>query len=352
MKSRILSACALAACVCATAVAAGEAAGAATGTAGARQEKQDAKQQGPKVSRDEMKATEKVEKAQGAEAKLQAAAEYLKKYPQGALRSKVAEYVAGQVGAVTDNQLQASLAETYRVLFNQPGEAARVDRILLAAYINSNRTQDAFDASTAYLAADPDDVDILKNLAILALNEAVRGDLKYVKQGRQHAARAIELLEADKRPAVLDAAQWPGYKAKSLPLAYQAAGILAYRDGDKKAARAHLEKAVELKSADPNTFLALLNLANEEYETLSLEYRASEGPARDAALKRVEAQVDRLIAFYAQAIVAMEADGRFEPILPQMRQELERNYKFRHNDSTEGMQQLIDKYKQAMAASR
>jgi len=347
MKSRILSACVLAACAGAFAVAAAPAAAAQE-----KQEAKDAKQQGPKVSRDEAKAWEKVEKAQGPEAKLQAAAEFLKKYPQGQLRPQVADYLATQITEVTDNQLQASLAETYRVLFNQPGEAQRMDRVLLAAYINAGRTQDAFAASAAYLSANPDDVDILNNLGVLAVNEAVRGDMKYLKQGRQHAARAVELLEADKRPEVMDAARWPAFRAKALPLAHQTLGILAEREGDKKTALAHLEKAVELKSTEPSTYLVLINLANQDYETLSLEYRASQGPARDAALKKVEAQVDKLIQFSARALAAMDGDARYQQVIPQVRQDLERNYRFRHNDSTEGMQQLIDKYKQEMAASR
>jgi hypothetical protein len=345
MKFRIITACALAACVC---VGAASVAAATPASIALGQEKKE----GAKVSGDEAKAAEKINKAQSAEAKLQAAAEFLKKYPQSSLRPRIGEALAAAVNAEQDNQLRASLAETYRAIFNQPGEAERVEGTLLAAYINSGRTEEAYQVAQTWLAKNPDDVDILRSLTVLASNEAIKNNTKFVAEGRRYGQRAVELIESDKRPASIEEAQWAGYKTKWRPALYRELGVLARHAGDKAAAKAALEKAVELKSSDPAVYLILGDYASQEYQLLALEYRASEGAAKQAALKKVEAHLDRMIDISARALAAIEGNPQYQPAVAQLRQDLESNYKYRHNNSTEGLQQLIDKYKQEFAAAR
>jgi hypothetical protein len=349
MKSRILSACALAACVSAAATVV------AAAPIGARhfgqEAKQGAKQEGPSVSGDEMKAAEKINKAKTAEAKLQAAAEFLKKYPKSALRQRVAEAVAAIVLAEQDAQLQVSLAETYRVVFNQPGEADLVAGKLLVSYINAGRAEEAFAHGREWLAKNPEDVNILSGLTVLASNEANKNNGKFIAEGRRYGQQAVALIEADKRPASIEEGQWAGYKAQRLPAIYRELGVLAMRAGDEAAAKAAMEKAAELKSPDPAVYLVLNDFAGRDYERLSLEYRASEGAAREAALKRVEAHLDRMIELMARGVAAMDGKAQYQQALPQMRQDLEANYRYRHNNSDAGLQQLIDKYKQEFAAA-
>ena len=105
MKFRILSAFAL---VCALAF------GAAA---------QDDKGNQPKVSGGEKDAAAKIDKAKGPEAKLQAAAAFVKKYPQSALRRQVAEGLAQEIRGAADEQIKVSLAQTFMDIFNQPDEA-------------------------------------------------------------------------------------------------------------------------------------------------------------------------------------------------------------------------------------
>lgn len=350
MKLRILSAWALAACACGAggAVAAGAAKAAAVQTQQAAAPQQDES----KVSGDERKAAEKINKAQSAEAKLQAASEFFKKHPQSVLRPRIAEALGAAVLSEQDERLKASLAETYKAVFNRPGESDRVEGALLAAYINTGRTEEAYRAGQAWLAKNPDDVDILRNLTILASNESIKGNNKFVEQGRGHGRKALELIEADKRPADFDAAKWEAYKASSLPTLYRELGVLATRAGDKAAAKAAMEKAASLKSSDPAVYLVLSEFAGQDYEMLTLEYKATEGPAKQAVLQKVQAHVDKMIDLYARAVASMDGNAQYQPAVAQLRQDLESNYKYRHNNSTEGMQQLIDKYKQEFAAAR
>ena len=334
MKLRILSACALA-CACALAGA---------GVAAAQDNK--GGQAEVKVSGGERDAAAKIEKAKGPEARLQAAAEFVKKYPKSALRPQVAQKVADEIAGVQDTQLKISLAQTYLDFFNEPAEAALVNDALLNAYLNAGRSDEAFKMGSARLAKNPEDVNLLRSLAIVASNEAIKGNTAYAAQGLQYGTKAIELLEADKKPAGADDAKWAAYKAETLPALYRATGIIAFKTNDQAAAIARLEKAAALKSTDPGVYLLLGNLNYDKYERLAKQYQVMPaGASKDAALKQVEAQIDKTIEAYAQAIAITEGNAQYQTAHDAMKQDIENLYKYRHHGSTEGLQQVIDKYK-------
>ena len=87
-------------------------------------------------------------------------------------------------------------------------------------------------------------------------------------------------------------------------------------------------------------------LFNDEYQNEGKQYQSmAAGPARDAQLKKVQALLDNVIDAYAHAVALSEGNVTLQHIRQQYAQDLESYYKYRHNGSTEGMQQLIDKYK-------
>src|ERR671920_325347 len=227
MMFRILSALALA---CALAVAA------------AAQEKP--KQDAPKVSGGERDAAQKIEKAKGTEAKLQAAAAFVKKYPQSPLRGKIADALAREIAETTDHQAKGSLAQTFLEIFNLPEEAPLVTASLLNSYVNTGQTQDAMTLGAQWLAEHPDDVAVMQNLTILASAEAIKNNNAFIAQGRDLGARAITLLEADRTPAGFDAAKWPEFKRAALVSLYRETGVLAFKSGDNAAALPLMEKAI------------------------------------------------------------------------------------------------------------
>ena len=332
MKFRILPACALA-CACVLGVARGAAA-------------QDSnKQAEAKVSGGERDAAAKIDKAQGPEAKLQAAAAFIQKYPKSSLRPKVAEALAGEIANTQDKQLKISLAETYLSLFNEPGEGDQVNSILLNAYIDAGRADEAFKMASARLAKNPDDVDLLRALAIVASNEVIKGNNAYAAQGQQYGAKAIELLEADKKPAGVDDAKWASYKAEALPALYRATGIIAYKTNDTATATARLQKAAALKSTDPAVYLLLSDLTFNEFDLRNKEYIVAPAAEKPSALKRRDEAIDKAIEAYAQAVAVTDGQAQFQQANAGLREDLEKFYKSRHNGSTEGLQQLIDKYK-------
>jgi hypothetical protein len=332
MKYRFLSACVLAACACGLLAGAGAA--------------QETKQAEVKVSGGERSAVEKITKAAGPEAKIQAAAEFLKKYPQSALRPQVAEAVAAEITGVQDAQLKASLAETYVALFNAPGEADRVGFILIDSYILGDRAPEAFRAAGPWLQKNPEDIDTMRRLATTALNASIRGDNTFLAQGQQLGAKALELVEADKRPAHIDDARWAAYKTEATPALHRELGILAFRAGDRGLARKHLARAAELNHADPNVYLILVQMADEDYNLMAKEYQVMPaGAAKAAFLPKVEASLDQAINAFAQALAVIDGNAQYQAASEQLRRDVESYYKYRHNGSTEGLQQLIDKYK-------
>ena len=74
-----------------------------------------------------------------------------------------------------------------------------------------------------------------------------------------------------------------------------------------------------------------------------------DGPDREAQLKKVFVLLDRLIDADAHFLALSDGNAQLANVLQQEMQYLETNYKFRHEGKTDGMQQLIDKYKAAPA---
>jgi hypothetical protein len=333
MKLRILAACALA---CAFA------SGAATAVY-AQGDK--TKQAEVKVSGGERDAFAKFEKANGAEAKIQAGAEFIKKYPKSTLRPQVAKAVADEIAKTSDEQLKISLAETYLDFFSDPSEAALVNDALLNAYINAGSTDKAFKMGSARLAKNPEDVDLLRSLAVIASNETIKDNKTYSAQGLQYGAKAIELLEADKRPEGVDEAKWAAYKAESLPTLYRATGIIAYKTNDKATAMARLQKAADMKFSDPGVYLILSELTYDDYDRLSKEYNVAPAAQKTAALAKAQAALDKVIETYAQAVGMTEGNAQYQQAHDALKEDVTKFYKFRHNNSDQGLQQLLDKYK-------
>lgn len=343
MRVRILSACAtvLFASAFLLAAGAGEGASARQITLG-----QPAQPDAAKVSEEERKAAQKINEAKDNAAKLAATTEFIGKYPKSGLRPRIGEAFASMVNGTDDPAQRITYAEQYLKLFGEPGEPERVSASLLDAYIITNRAADAFRLGAAWLEKNPDDVDVMRRLAVVGLNEAIKGNDKFVKQGNTYGGKAIEILEADRRPASTAPADWAEYKTKWMPAIYREAGFLAMSSGDRATAKARLLKAAELKNPDPAVYAYIGQMNDEEYAEMAKAYQAMPaGAEKQARLKEVEAQMDRAIEYYARAIAVAGDKPEYANLRTQVRAGLEEYYKFRHNGSTNGLQQLIDKYK-------
>jgi hypothetical protein len=302
-------------------------------------------QQQPGASAPEVAAIKKINEATNAAAKLDAAAEFIKKFPKSTKRLEVVNHVAGSIDNVADATQRVTLTEKALTIFTLPDESDELTRSLLDAYLSAGRAADAFRVAAAWLPKHPDEADAMRRLAITATNESIKGNNTFINQGRDYAMKAIAQLEANRPIPGIDAAAWTEYKTKFLPALYREAAILALRAGDKAAAKPSAEKAAALKSSDPMVYVLLSDIANEEYNQQVRKNQAMPaGPEKSADVMRILKILDNLIELYAQTVAMVEGDAKFAEAAKAIRGDLEHYYKYRHN-STDGLQALIDKYK-------
>lgn len=299
----------------------------------------------PKVSDAENKAALAINSAPDAAAKLAAAGEFLKKYPKSTLRLQIASYVAGQIAQVADATQKLALVEGFQKVFKEDKELEAIQLVTLDAYLSLKRVDDAFAHAALILAKEPENVAVMSHLALAGTEEAKRQNAKYVPVSLQYGLKAIELIEANKKPAYLDDARWESQKSM-LPLLYLDMGILSLVSGKPAEAKPHFEKAAALNPAEPTSYALLGNVLDDEYQQLAEAHRTMpEGKQKEETLKKATEMMDKAIDLYARALAASAGKPEHKPLQDQLLQAITPYYKYRHNGSTAGLQQLIDKYK-------
>jgi tetratricopeptide (TPR) repeat protein len=308
--------------------------------------KQDDKSKAPQVSDAENKALAKINAAVGADAKLTAADEFVKKHAKSAERPKVVQHIAGEITKVQDAAQQVALWERFLTVFTEPGDTDLIAPTLVEAYLKANRVDDMFRVGATAVQKNPNDVVMLTQLAIFGIEQAKQQNPKYVQQSMQYGAKAIELIEADKKPELMDATGWNQYKTYWLPQLYQSLGLVSLMTGNKAEAKARLDKAAAINDSDPFTFVLLGSMANDQYQELAEKHKTmNAGPVKDDTLKQAHERLDSVIEFYARAVALAEGKPAYQRLRDQIMQDLQTYYKYRHKGSTDGLQQLIDKYK-------
>jgi len=238
-----------------------------------------------------------------------------------------------------------SLAQNYQTIFNQASERELAVRLLINACGAAQRVEEAFTAGSQFLAQNSDSVRVLVVLMLMGADQAKLKNTKFVEPSIHYGDHAIELLEANQKPADMDVVSWQQYK-DVLPGMYQSLGFLNLLKGNVAEARSRLTRAVEMAPLDPFNYLFFSSALNEEYQNSAKRYLAMpDGPTKADELQKVLASLDRVIDAYAHMLALSEGNPRLEQARQQMRQDLESYYKYRHNNSVEGMLQLIDKYK-------
>jgi hypothetical protein len=300
----------------------------------------------PGLSADEQKMLAAITAATDPAAKYKAVEALIKKYPKTSARGRVAREAADQVADLKDATQKVTLAQQYAAIFTEPSEQQVIIPVLIDAFAAANRIDEAFSTGAEFLTRNPDSLFVLVGLMSLGTDQAKQKNPKFISQSLQYGTHAIELMEADKKPDYIDDAGWKKYKDTALPSLYQSKGLLNLVKGDRDGAKAGLTKAAELAPNDPFNYLLLAGILNDEYQEAAKRYQAmASGPAKDEELKKILASLDLVIEAYAHTIALAEGVERLAPARQQYLQDLEAYYKYRHNNSTAGMQQLIDKYK-------
>ncbi len=299
----------------------------------------------PKVSEAEAKAVEAVNSAPDAAAKLTAAGEFLKKHSKSTLRSEVAAYVAGEIAKVVDASQKLKLAEDFQKVFQEDQDLESIQLVRLDGLLALKRIDEAFSHAASILAKHPDNVAVMSHLAMAGTEEAKRQNAKHVPVSLQYGLKSIELIEANKKPPDLDDARWEKQKGM-LPLLYLNMGILSLVSSNPAEAKVRFDKSIALNPAEPMSYALLGNMVDDEYQQLAQTHKTMpEGKQKEETLKKATERMDQAIDLYARALGASAGKPEHKPLQDQILQNITPYYKYRHNGSTEGLQQLIDKHK-------
>ncbi|HKQ90311.1 MAG TPA: hypothetical protein VJZ77_06490 [Blastocatellia bacterium] len=313
------------------------------------QDKQQSKDDLPKISEGEQKAIEKINAASGVAEKLKAAAEYVKKNSKSQMRPRIAAYVSDQIAKVTDHNQRIGFVENFTKTFNLPEEADLIKPTLIDSLIGSNKFEEAFNEGSKHLEKKPDDVIVLTQVAWAGANQARAQQqpnqpppAALLKNASAAGAKAVEMLEADKKPEGMDAAFWGNFRNSWLPRLYQAQGVILYFSDDKTGAKDKLEKAAGLDPYDPPTLLMLSDILNTEYTKLGERYQAER---KQALLNEALQKMDELIDWLARAAAATEGNAQYEKLNKDIMDQLKNYYSYRHEGKADGLTELVKKYK-------
>jgi tetratricopeptide (TPR) repeat protein len=320
-----------------------------TAALAAAQDKQQANNDAPKISEGEQKAIDKIKSANGVAEKLKASAEYLKKNGKSQMRPRVAVYVSDEIVKVTDHNQRVGFAENFTKTFNQAEDADLIKPTLIESLIALNRFEEAFNEGSKYVERKPDDVIVLTMLASAGANQAgnqIQSNQAppagMLQKASDAGAKAVELLEADKKPEKMDAAYWNTFRNTWLPRLYSAQGIILFVNKDKVAAKDKLEKAIGLDPYDLGTLLMLRNISNDEYTSLVERYQSER---KQALLNEALQKMDELIDWLARAAAVTEGNAQYDAMNKQIMDQLNEMYAFRHEKKMDGLKELIQKYK-------
>jgi tetratricopeptide (TPR) repeat protein len=299
----------------------------------------------PTLPEAEIKAAKALETAADVPAKFVAAEAFVKKYPASKLRPQLAGYMSNQVFAVTDPAQKLVMGQKFLALFSEPTEVKLVQPALVDAYVLLSRFDEAFDTAATYLTNDAEDIQLRVLLALSGADLARKQNVKYMKVSSEYGAKAIELIETDKKPAAMENDIWLKEKAL-LPVLYQQMAIISLVEQKPSEAEPKLEKAVKLDPADPFNYALLASITNNEYQTLAATIQGMPASkSKDEMVQKANKILDKVIEQYAHAVALSEGKPQFQPLRNQLLEDLTTYYKYRHSNSVEGLQKYIDGYK-------
>lgn len=304
--------------------------------------------QQPKLAPDEGKLVDKITAAPDPAGKLAAAGELLKKYPKTEIRGQVVLELANKIREVKDPAQKLTLAQQLQTMFKDPADEPTVMPVVIDALADANQLDQAFAKGSDFLTRNPESIEVLVELVSIGTEQAKKQNTKFVDQSIRYGTQAIALVDANKKPADFDEATWQQFKTTTVPSLHQSLGLLYMIKGASAEAKAQYVKASQVAPSDPFNFVMIAALMNDEYQAAAKAYQTmAAGAPKDAQLKKVEALLDTVIDAYAHAIALSEGSAPLAQVRQQYLQDLQSYYKYRHNNSTTGMQQLIDKYKPA-----
>ena len=220
-------------------------------------------------------------------------------------------------------------------------------RAQLEPLVKAQKYPEAFALGKELLAENPDDLATLYLLSFGAINATTAKDEKYDAEAIGYAKKALQLMEQGK--TFVEGTPIP-QKEEKLALLNYGLGLFTRKSAPSESA-GYLLKAAQYNSglkSDAQTYGLLAQAYESDYEKLAKDYAdkykdpaAAETPEGQAAKAKVDAVTDRLIDAYARAVAYAGNDAKFSPVKPTWMERLTELYKYRHEGSDAGLQELI-----------
>ncbi|HEX9919671.1 MAG TPA: hypothetical protein VGA87_10915, partial [Pyrinomonadaceae bacterium] len=204
----------------------------------------------------------------------------------------------------------------------------------------------AFGVGKQVLADEPDNLRTIINLASAGYLASNAGDASFDAETLEFARRATASLEQGAKPS-----DWKPFTGQADALAYLnfITGELILKETPAESVN-YFRKAIASEGAVKDTPIIYSRLAAayvaSSYEPQSKEFVARFGdkeatPESKAALEEINATVDRITDAYARAVALSGSEPQYREARARWMQELTRFYKFRNNDSTDGLEAYI-----------
>jgi tetratricopeptide (TPR) repeat protein len=248
-------------------------------------------------------------------------------------------------------------AEDFLGKFPKSILAPNAKQILVVFCAQSNNLDKAFAAGGELLGTDGNNFTVLYVLSLAAAEASKAGNKKYDADALKYATKVLDIIGSGQPPAGVPASAWDSQKGKISGQMHQAAGLFLYNGADFDGAIQHLKAASESDPKDPVTvYLIGESFKLGKYAKLQGDYNKLTddekiADAGKAILKQVDEVVDQMIDTYAKVVALAESDANFQKLGEEARKTLEGFYKYRHNNTTDGMDELIKKYKPGTQAT-
>ena len=255
-------------------------------------------------------------------AAFEAGREYVGKYPDG-------EYVERVRAWVDAYERAARKLRFEELLFREKKYAA------------------AFGVGKQVLANEPDNLRAIINLASAGYLASNAGNASFKAETLEFARRATTMLEQGATPS-----DWKPFTGQPDALAYLnfITGELVLKETPAESVN-YFRKALASEGAIKNTPVIYARLAAayvaSQYEPQSKEFAARFGgreatPESKTALAEINSTVDRIADAYARAVALSGTQAQYAEARARWMQELTRFYKFRNNDSADGIDGFIE----------
>jgi tetratricopeptide (TPR) repeat protein len=263
----------------------------------------------------------------------QAARDYMAKY--GKEDDQYTRYLRKWITAYEEDERNRRLT----------AEKADREQQLLGSFTQKDYAK-AYGMAKQVLADNPDDLKVLIALGFEGVLASEARNENFNADAAVYARKAIQLIEAGKAPD-----SWAPFKNKEDVLAslYYAEGFYSLKP-KPEAAIPDFIKTAQIDSdrrTAPSTYYYLaLAYQNGPYKRLSDDYskkfgNQADSPESKAALEGVNKVVDKMIDAYARAIALAQKDPAQASAMAQWQARLSQFYKFRHDNSDVGLNELI-----------